>query len=205
MPQNFLPKQAVILAAGESSRFWPLNQNHKSLFKIMGKPLIWYTIDGLRKSGIKEIIIVEGIKKDIEEELKNYQFKNLKIRYVIQPKPVGMGDALWRTKDFLKGRFFVLNAERVDIDEIIQKSKFKNQSSKIKSIFFGQKTKNPQLFGMAELKGDRILKIVEKPEKGKEPSDIKIVGVYLLEPGFFDVYKKTKRFGRGIFFIYEKK
>ena len=46
--------QAVILTAGESSRFWPLNQRHKSLIKIMGRPLIWYTIEGLKKSGIKK-------------------------------------------------------------------------------------------------------------------------------------------------------
>ena len=53
---RFLTGQAVILAAGESSRFWPLNQRHKSLIKIMGRPLIWYTIEGLKKAGIKEIL-----------------------------------------------------------------------------------------------------------------------------------------------------
>jgi len=70
MAEKFLTGQAVILAAGESSRFWPLNQKHKSLFKIMGRPLIWYTIESLKKAGIKDIIIVQGPKKDIEEELK---------------------------------------------------------------------------------------------------------------------------------------
>ncbi len=59
--------QAVILAAGESSRFWPLKQRHKSLIKIMGRPLICYTIERLKKSAIKDIIIVQGPKKDIEE------------------------------------------------------------------------------------------------------------------------------------------
>ena len=63
--------QAVILAAGQSSRFWPLNQRHKSLIKIMGKPLIWYTIQGLKKAGIKETIIIQSPGKDIEEKLKN--------------------------------------------------------------------------------------------------------------------------------------
>ncbi len=192
MLQKFLPTQAVILAAGESSRFWPFNQKHKSLFKIMGKPLIWYTINGLKKSGIKEVIIVEGKAKDIEKELKNYWFQNLKIRYVIQPKPIGMGDALWRTKDLLKDKFLVLNAERVDVNEILN-LRFPNFNSKIKGILFGQKTKNPQLYGMAKLKGNRVLEIVEKPQPGKEPSDIKIVGVYLLEPGFFEFYKKAKK------------
>ena len=191
MAQKFLPKQAVILAAGESSRFWPLNQKHKSLFKIMGKPLIWYTIEALRKSGIKEIIIVEGAKKDIEEALKKYKFPTLKIKYVLQPKPAGMGDALWRTKDLLKEQFFVLNADRVDCEEIIKKLQTTNY--KLQTVLFGQKTKNPQLYGIAELKGDKVLNIIEKPKKGEEPSNIKIVGVYLLGPGFFEFYKKAKK------------
>ena len=58
--------QAIILAAGESSRFWPLNQKHKSLIKIMGKFLISYTIAGLRKLGVHDIIVVQGKEKDIE-------------------------------------------------------------------------------------------------------------------------------------------
>jgi len=71
--------QAVILAAGESSRFWPLNYQHKSFFKIMDKPLIWYTIEGLRKAKIKEVIIVQSPKRDVEKELKNYKFSSLKL------------------------------------------------------------------------------------------------------------------------------
>ncbi len=187
--------QAVILAAGESSRFWPLNYQHKTLLKIMGGSLICYTIEGLRKAGIKEIIIIQSPQKDIEEELKNYKFPNLKIKYVIQPEPKGMGDAIWQIRNLIKERFLVLNAGRVDGGEIIQnsKSKIQNYNSKFKSVLFGQKTENPQLFGIAKLEGDRVLGIVEKPKRGKEPSDIKIVGVYLLEPGFFNVYQRVKK------------
>lgn len=191
--------QAVILAAGESSRFWPLNQRHKSLLKIMGRPLIWYTIESLKKSGIKDIIIVQGPKKDIENALR-YEDGPRNVKYVIQPEPKGMGNALWQARNLLKGQFLVLNAERIDGGEIIQKSKIKIQNrvpakagAKFKSILFGQRTKNPQLFGMAKLKGSRVLEIVEKPKKGKEPSNIKVVGIYFLEPGFFKVYQKIKK------------
>ena len=177
--------QAIILAAGESSRFWPLNSKHKSLIKIMGKFLIWWTIQGLKKSGIGDIIVVQGAQKDIEKELKMPG-----IKYVVQSKPRGMGDALWQAKKLIKGPFVVLNAERVDIDEIISNSKF--LISKTKSLLVGQKTKTPELFGMMKLKGDRALGIVEKP-KGKAPSDIKVVGVYFLEPGFFKYYQKAKK------------
>lgn len=189
-----MTNQAVILAAGESSRFWPLNQRHKSLLKIMGSPLICYTIDGLKKAGIKDIIIIQGLKKDAENELKNYK-PGIKIQYIIQPEPKGMGDALWQARSLLRGQFFVLNAERVDCFEIIKQGRQYHELVRgtVKAVLFGEKTENPQLFGIAKLKGDRILEIVEKPKKGKEPSDIKVVGIYLLETGFFGFYEKVKK------------
>jgi len=186
MAEKFLTGQAIILAAGESSRFWPLNQKHKSLFKIMGRPLIWYTIESLKKAGIKDIIIVQGPKKDIEEELKDYQPN---IKYVIQERPKGMGNALWQARDLIKGQFLLLNAERVDCQEIIEKIK----EEKAKIVLVGHHTDNPELYGMMRLRGARVLEIIEKPKKGKEPSNVKVVGVYLLEPEFFNYYQKVRK------------
>jgi len=185
--------KAVILGGGESSRFWPLNFQHKSLMKIMGKPLIWYTISGLQKSEIKEIIIVQSLKRDIEKELKNYNFRNLKIKYIVQKRPKGTGNALFQVRDFLKDIFFVLNGDVINSEEIVKMIIKKFKKSKARTILAGQKTKNPELFGMMRLKRDRILEIIEKPKKGKEPSDIKAMGVYLIEPVFFDYYKKVKK------------
>jgi len=182
--------QAVILAAGESSRFWPLNRYNKSLIKMMGKPLIWYTIEGLKKVRIKDIVIVQGAKKDIEKELKKYNF-GIKIRYIIQPKAKGMGNALWQAKNILEDQFFVLDVVRIDCAEIIKK--ILSKESKTKTILVGQKTKRPQLFGIMRLNDDRVLEIIEKPKKNKEPSNIKVVGIYLLSRDFFDVYKSVKK------------
>jgi bifunctional UDP-N-acetylglucosamine pyrophosphorylase/glucosamine-1-phosphate N-acetyltransferase len=180
--------QAIILAAGESSRFWPLNSKNKSLFKIMGEPLICWTIESLKKIGIKNIIIIQNSDKNIENELKNYKFSNCNIKYVIQKKPLGMGNALWQAKDLLKNSFLVLDVTKIDIDEIV-----KNNNLKSKIILFGQKTKTPELFGMMRLKENKILEIVEKPKKGEEPSDIRVIGIYILEPNFFKIYKKVKK------------
>ena len=188
MKQKFPTGQAVILAAGESLRFWPLNSKNKSLFKIMGKPLIWWTIKSLKKIGIKNIIIIQCPDKNIENELKNYKFLNCNIKYVIQKKSFGMGNALWQARSLLKNSFLVLDVTRVDIGEIIQ-----NNNLKSKIVLFGQKTKTPELFGMIRLDKNKVLEIIEKPKKGEEPSEIKIVGVYILEPNFFKIYKKVKK------------
>jgi len=185
--------QAVILAAGKSSRFWPLNQRHKSCFYLMGKPIIWWNLRGIERAGIKKAIVIQSPKRDIEKELKKFKLKNLKIKFLIQKKPLGSGNALWKAKDLLKKPFFVLNADVLDSETILQTMIKKIKKEKAKAVLAGQKTKTPWLFGMMKLKKDRILKIVEKPKKGKEPSKIKVVGVYFLEPEYFKFYKKTKK------------
>ncbi|RLC35445.1 MAG: hypothetical protein DRZ76_00105 [Candidatus Nealsonbacteria bacterium] len=180
--------QVVILAAGESSRFWPLNYRHKALFKIMGRPLIWYTLDGFKKAGIKEAVIVQGPQKEIQQGLKNYVFPNLKLNYVIQKKPKGMGDALFQAKNSLKDRFFVAHAHRLDAPEYIKPLK----SEKASLVLFAVKTATPYLYGVLEFQGNKVKRIVEQPKKGKEPSDWGVRGFYLLSKDFFDYYTKVR-------------
>jgi UDP-N-acetylglucosamine diphosphorylase / glucose-1-phosphate thymidylyltransferase / UDP-N-acetylgalactosamine diphosphorylase / glucosamine-1-phosphate N-acetyltransferase / galactosamine-1-phosphate N-acetyltransferase len=178
--------QAVILAAGESSRFWPLNTKHKSLIKIMGKPLIWYTIDGLKKAGIKEVIVVQGSAKDIETELKNYNL-GLDVKYVIQPEAKGMGNALLATKNLIKDNFLVVNAYHFEIKELLDKNKAKLIKNSVEMILFGKETDRPWEYGILKLDGIRVKEIVEKPEKGTEPPEkIRLIGIYILPPVFLD-------------------
>jgi bifunctional UDP-N-acetylglucosamine pyrophosphorylase/glucosamine-1-phosphate N-acetyltransferase len=184
--------QTVILAAGKSSRFWPLNQRHKSCFYLMGKPIIWWNLRGIERAKIKKVIIVQSPKRDVEKELKKFKLKNLKINFLIQKKPLGSGNALWQARNLLKRPFFVLNADVLASEEII-KVMLKKIKKEKKAVLAGQKTKTPWLFGMMKLKKDRVLKIVEKPKKEKEPSKIKVVGVYFLEPEYFRFYEKVKK------------
>lgn len=185
-----MPKisQAIILAAGESSRFWPLNQRHKTLMKVLGKPLICHTIDSLKIAGIKKIIIIQGKGREIEKELKDYKFSKIDIKYVLQKKPMGMGDALWQAKNLIESDFIALNAERIDVAKYIKKIKNRKPL-----VLFAVKTKTPHLYGILKIKGTKVERIVEKPKPGKEPSDLKIIGVYVLPKDFFDFYRKTKK------------
>jgi len=177
--------QAVILAAGESSRFWPFNQKHKSLFKLMGKPLIYYLIEGLKNSGIKEIIVVQSPKRDVEAEMENHSSK-VSIQYVIQKKPLGTGDAILEAAPLIKNQFLLLNAERIDCPDILEKIK----KEKSKAILFSAPTQTPWLFGNLKIKGNKLLDIVEKPKKGKEFSNFKNVGIYFLPKNFLNYLAK---------------
>lgn len=188
-----MTSQAIVLAAGESSRFWPLNQRHKCLIKIMGKPLIWWTINSLKKAGIREVIIVQSSQSEIKKELIKSDPPNLKIKYVIQKKPKGMGNALWLARNLVKDKFFVLNAERINAQDIIKALEVKIKNKKCKGVIAGKITKAPELYGVMRLRGDKVLGIVEKPKRGKEPSSIRVVGIYLLCKDFFEIYKKVKK------------
>jgi len=184
--------QVVILAAGKSSRFWPLNQRHKSLLKIMGRPIIWYTIESLKEAGIKDIIVVQGPKKDIEEELKKFDL-GIDIKYVIQPEADGMGSALAQARGFISGPFFVLHAHKINAGDFINPMMEKIKETKAELVFLGIKTKQPWLYGVLKLEEDKVTGLVEKPKRDEEPSDIKAIGVYLLSQKFFEYYKKVPR------------
>lgn len=178
------------MAAGESSRFWPLNGRHKSLLRIMGKPLIWHTINGLRQIGVGEIVMVQSPKRDIEEELKNFpEIKN--ISYAIQPEANGMSGAMVAARDYIKGQFFVVFAHAVDCGDICAKMMGKSRQTGARMVLAGQVTKNPWLYGIIGLQDDKILGMVEKPAEGSEPSNIKVRGTYLLDDKYFDYLDKV--------------
>jgi len=192
--------QTVILAAGQSNRFWPLNYQPKSLIKIMGKPIIWYTIEGLKKVGIKDIIIVQGPERDVEKELTPHQFfsggPKIKIRYVIQKKPKGMGNALSQAKNLIKGDFFVIHGHHFDIDEFAKLMIEKQKKTRAKLILLGKKVDRPWKYGIVKLDNkikDKVVDLIEQPEKGKEPSDIGLKGIYLLPRDFFKHHQKIKK------------
>jgi bifunctional UDP-N-acetylglucosamine pyrophosphorylase/glucosamine-1-phosphate N-acetyltransferase len=161
----------------------------------MGKPLILYLIEAVRKEGIKEIIVIQGKNKDIEQELQKYGTKG--INYIIQPKPLGSGEAILKMEKLAKDHFFVFNSERIDardyIKPILEKFKKLNRSGKNKPqlIISAGPTKTPWFFGILKLKGDKVLDIVEKPKPGKEFSNLKITGVYFLPKEFFKYLKKV--------------
>lgn len=152
--------QTVILAAGKSSRFWPLNKRHKSLFCLMGKPLIYYALQNLKTAGIKEVIIVQDKKKGIEKELKKLKMPvGLKIKYAVQRKPRGTGDALKAAQKYLKEKFLVING-----DDYYGAKDLKKCLAKFPSILVRQ-VKTPSYFGVIKARNGLVKGIVEKPKK----------------------------------------
>lgn len=147
--------------------------------------MILHTIESLKVKNINNALIIQGPNGTIEKELG----ERPGISYVIQPKPEGMGDAVIKAQNF--GSTLVFHAHKINAGEDAKKIIDKAQESRAGLVFLGAKTDRPQLYGVLELEGDRVKGIIEKPEKGKEPSDVRVAGSYLLPENFSEYYKRV--------------
>lgn len=182
--------KAVILAAGQNSRFWPLGQDrHKCMYEVgLGKPVLFYTLQEIKKAGTKEVVIMarEG-DASIENYFKVHPIPSLEISFVYQPKPLGMGNALLLTQQFLQDDdyFVLLNPNHINSAEIIKNlAKQLSQQRGAKVILVGQKTTTPSQFGIMEIQNNRVVSIEEKPTSPK--SNVRIVGIYCLHKDFLE-------------------
>lgn len=183
--------QVVILAAGQSSRFFPYNNKHKCLVKIAGEPLIVHTIRSVKRAGITNIIFVTGDNNDFRGVLGNGKKLGVNIKYVVQKEPSGAGQALLLAAGFIgSSDFFLVNSNHVEFDAL---KKIIDEKRKInRDVILLAKKSSGKHFGEISVEGDRVLQVIEKPKSNKGLSGFRIIGVYFLNQEFIEVLKKIK-------------
>lgn len=182
--------QVVILAAGQSSRFEPFNNTfaHKSLVKIMGKTLLEHTLISIKKSGITNVLLVITDKDPFLKILGNESSLGLNIQYVVQEKPLGMGEALLAASEFLEDEFFVTSGYHLDFFQFAKKLKQKKKNN-IDVVLLG-KTGNKNQYGYMQVDKEKVLSVKEKPQV-IDNSSLRIIGIYLLNKDFLKTLKST--------------
>jgi len=174
-----MTKKAVILAAGEGKRLRPFTETMpKVMLPVANKPLLEYVFDATRKSGIEEIVVVVGYKKEvIMEYFKDY--KDVKITYVIQDRQLGTAHALLQAKKHIKDSFIVLAGDNI-IDTGSIAKLLKDQSEYSLLI---KEHPHPSKYGVVFIENRSIRRIVEKPKEdvGKYIS----TGIYKLPRSVF--------------------
>jgi len=151
--------QAVILAAGKSTRTYPLTiAKPKPLLKVANKTLLEHNLDSI--SGIAdEALLVVGYKKNLIKGCIGNRYKNIKISYIEQKQQLGTGNALLAAEDNIKNEFILLHA-----DDIYSREDFKNVLKHKYSILTA-KVKNPEAFGVIIKKNGMLAELIEKPQK----------------------------------------
>ena len=169
--------QAVIMAAGKSTRTWPLTLTKpKPLLKVMNKEIIKHNLDALQGL-VGEVIIIVGFKKEMIIEEIGHKYGKLKIRYAEQKRQLGTGHALKYVEKLIKGKFIVMGG-----DDIFSKKDIK-ACLRHKYAVLGCKVEDPGRFGVFVVKGKEVKKVVEKPKKFV--SGIANAGLYVFDKSVF--------------------
>jgi len=186
--------QAVILAGGAGKRIHPLGiDKPKSMFEIMGKPLIQFVVENLRDAGITDLIIVTGPNQEqIEEHFGDGEGFGVGIQYALQPRPLGQANAIQSAEGMVNRHFFVLNANDVFETGLLGEVMSRAEASQAKLVLVGRKVDEPWRFGVMRFDGNgQLVGVIEKPPAGQEPSDVAVVGVYYFSPDIFQCIRDT--------------
>ena len=185
--------KGIILHGGHGTRLRPLTHTGpKQLLPIANKPMSQYCIESLKDAGIFDIAVIiggPGFNK-VKEFYGDGTNFGVKLTYIEQNYPKGISHAIRLCKDFINNEKFVVFLG----DNIIQKSikdyvnEFQ-QSNKDATILLCE-VDNPSRFGIADIKNDKIIKIMEKPKN--PPTNLAVTGIYLLSPIIFDIIDNLK-------------
>jgi len=194
--------RGIILAGGTGSRMRPLTLvSNKHLLPVYNKPMIYYPIKTLVGAGIKDILIVTGAESagDFLKLLGSGTEFGARFTYRLQDKAGGIADALRLGEDFVQGeKFVIILGDNIFEDSMKQYVEEFRKGSEEARIFL-KEVPDPERFGVAELKGDKVASIEEKPKKPK--SNYCVTGLYMYPGKVFDVIRGLKPSARGEFEI----
>jgi glucose-1-phosphate thymidylyltransferase len=191
--------KGVILAGGLGTRLFPLTKiTNKHLLPVYDRPMIYYPIQALVNAGVRDIMIVTGGRKsgDFLSLLGNGKDFGLKhLNYTYQEGEGGIAEALGLAEHWASGdRIAVVLGDNIIQYNVAKAVRdFERQERGAKIIL--KEVHDPERFGVAEIDGERVVRIVEKP---KTPaSNLAVIGIYMYDARVFEVIKTLEPSERG--------
>ncbi len=183
--------QAVILAAGASTRTHPLTVDRpKPLLPILNRPLLQWTLEAL-DGLVEEAILVVGFRQAMIRRAFGERFGKLRLRYVEQREPLGTGHALMQALPLLHGRFLVLNG-----DDLVSRRDLEALTA-FPQALLTTVMDDPRAFSIVELDGEgRVVRIIEKPSS-PPPGAQTSIGFYLMGPEAMEAVRAIRPSPRG--------
>ena len=194
--------KGVILAGGKGTRLGELTKvTNKHLLPIGPFPMVYYPLKKLTGAGIREILLVSGTEHmgDFVELLGSGRHHDCTLTYRVQDEAGGIAQALGLAQLFCRGsRCVVILGDNVFQDPL---GPLLAEADAYRDCAWLtlKRVPDPGRYGVADLDGNRILSIDEKPERPK--SDYAVAGIYVYPPDVFDVIGQLHPSGRGEFEI----
>ena len=187
-------KKGIILAGGMGTRMSPLTKAvNKQLLPIYDKPLIFYPLSILMLAKIKDILIIvnKGQLDQYKKLLPDGKRLGVKITYIEQDRPRGLPDAFILGQKFIKkDNVAMILGDNFFYGQSLSKMLYECIKIKDGAKIVLHKVVNPEKFGVAKVKGKKILSLIEKPKKFK--SDLAITGLYFFDNKVVQLAKKLK-------------
>ncbi|MFX1519252.1 MAG: sugar phosphate nucleotidyltransferase [Promethearchaeota archaeon] len=189
---------ALILAGGFGTRLRPLTCTRpKPLFPLGNRPLSEILVERLAKSGVERIIFAVNYQAELIMQYFGTGDKwGIDIRYAKEKRPLGTGGPIKNAQHLLDDSpFFVLNGDVISLIDFEDMLNFHMQREDAFGTIALCPVEDPSRYGAVELDdAHRILKFVEKPPPGEEPSNLINAGAYVLDPEVFKYIPDNKPF-----------
>jgi len=191
--------KGIVLAGGLGTRLYPLTRvTNKHLLPVYDRPMVFYPIEKLVEAGIEDILVVTGGNHAGEFLRLLGDGKALGVKrlsYTYQEGEGGIAQALGLAEHFADGEPVVVilgdNIFEASLRDAVRRYREQGEGAKI----FLKLVDDPERFGVPELDGDRVVRIVEKPKN--PPSSYAVTGIYMYDSRVFDIVKTLRPSGRG--------
>lgn len=189
--------KGVILSGGKGTRLRPITHTSaKQLVPVANKPILFFGIEAMVAAGITDLAIVVGdTAAEVQAAVGDGSRFGCRVTYIAQEAPLGLAHAVKISRDFVADDRFVVylgdNLIREGITGLVEEF----ERTQPDAMILLARVPEPQRFGVAELDGDRVVRLVEKPAVPR--SDLALVGVYLFSPCIFEAIDRIVPSARG--------
>lgn len=182
--------KAVIMAAGKSTRTYPLTLTRpKALLPVLNKTILEHQLDAL-VGLVDGVVMVVGYKGEMIRARFGDRYRSLSIEYVEQTDQRGTGHAVLLCEPFIDGPFMAMNGDDLFAPQDLAQLAAAEQAALVKQV------DDPRLYGIYEVTSEgRVIRLVEKPKVVF--SNLTNIGVYKFTRAVFDVLKNTPLSERG--------
>ena len=192
------PLKGLILSGGKGTRLRPITHTSaKQLVPVANKPVLFYGIEAMAEAGINEIgiIIAPETGEEIKEVAGDGSRFGVEITYILQDEPAGLAHAVLTAEPFLGDSPFVMylgdNLLQGGIDDLVAKFR----EGEPDALILLTPVPDPEHYGVAELDGERVVALAEKPPEPK--TNLALVGVYMFMPLIHDAARAIEPSPRG--------
>jgi glucose-1-phosphate thymidylyltransferase len=189
--------KALITAGGRGTRLRPITHTqNKHLIPIGNKPMLSFAIEAIAEAGVKEIgIITNAESRDVEVAFGDGKQFGVHITYIPQEAPLGLAHVVKISQDFIKDEPFIFylgdNMLVGGVKRFIDEFEAKKSNCHLTLA----QVKDPQRFGVPEIKDGLIIGVEEKPKNPK--SSFAVSGIYLYDSSIFEAVNAIEPSARG--------